>query len=235
MEWGNVDVGDVHRNLGDAVFVDVPPDCLGCLECAWRHKRIPISILEWLAGECASLSLRTAFLAHVESDSVGAAGGGGVEVEVDGDKEIACANNGATCAGNIVVEGTCSEVGCSVGRGKFVSQRFVFACTAHGQILAFGTQGCSFVAIRGDAQFFGDAACQGASQGSTLFEGDACYGNKGKHVGCTHAWMGTVMMTHVDEAAGKCDSAKGCFTDGFGSSNKGNNCAIGGFSRIYVE
>ena len=47
--------------------------------------------------------------------------------------------------------------------------------------------------------------------------------------------MGTMMMSHVDETAGKGNSAKCRFADGFGRSDKGNNGAIGGLSGIYVE
>ena len=124
---------------------------------------------------------------HVEGDGIGAAGRCGVEVEVDSNEEVARPHNGATRSGNVGIERPCSVVGSCVGRSKFVGQCLVFACTAHGQVLAFGTQGSSFVTIGRDAQLVGDAACQGARQGSTFLKRDARYGNKGQHVGGSHA------------------------------------------------
>ena len=82
VKGGRVDIGDVHRHLGDAVFVDKPSDSLCGLEGAGLHDGLTVGVAERLAGKTSSLTLGTALLAHVEGDGVGAARGGGIETKI---------------------------------------------------------------------------------------------------------------------------------------------------------
>ncbi|CCX55669.1 unknown [Bacteroides sp. CAG:1060] len=87
---GGCDIGDVHRDLCYAVFVNVPADSLASLEGARYPDILAVSVFENLAGEGASLACFTALFPDIESHRHGTAGGCGVEVEIDGNKEIAC-------------------------------------------------------------------------------------------------------------------------------------------------
>ena len=83
------DVGDVHRNLRDAVLLDEPADGLRGRERPGLHHGIPRGVLHHAARDRVALADGTPLFAHVEGDGVGAARGGGVQVEVHGDQEVA--------------------------------------------------------------------------------------------------------------------------------------------------
>ena len=85
MQGCDVDVGDIHRHLGDAIFVDIPADGLGTFQSAGNHNGVTLSVFHRFADNRIPFSTWAAFLAYVEGDGVGAAGGGSVEIEVDGD------------------------------------------------------------------------------------------------------------------------------------------------------
>ncbi len=73
MKGSGIYVRYVHGYLGNAVFVYVPADCLGAFEGA--------------GNPAISAGILSAFFTDVEGNCHGAAGAGGVEVEVHGHKE----------------------------------------------------------------------------------------------------------------------------------------------------
>ncbi len=92
MQRSDVDVSDVHRNLGDPVFLYEPADCLAALQRAGDHHGLAVSVFHDFAGNRVALPFRTAFLAHVKGHGIGPAGRSRVEVEIHGDQEIARAH-----------------------------------------------------------------------------------------------------------------------------------------------
>jgi hypothetical protein len=74
-----------------------------------------------------------------------------------------------------------------------------------------------------------------AVQLGTLLESDTGHRYQWQHVGGSHAGMGTVMMPHVYQIAGKAHDTVCCLTHGLGTAHKGDYRAIGGFAGVDVE
>ena len=221
--------------MGDAVFVDVPSDGFRFLQRAGQHDGLSLGIFHRLAGDGVPLALRTPFFSFFEGDGVGTAGGGGVEVEIDGDEEVARAYHGTPCAGDAFVHGTAAEVGLLARHGEFLGDAFVFTGTADGEVAAlFGIGGC-FVAVARDEQFVGDALCQLTGELRTFLQGDAAYGDEGQHVGGADAGMGTMVLAHVYQLSGAFHCLEGGFHHWGGFTHKGDDGAVGGFSGVDIE
>ena len=216
MQRRDRDVGDVHRDLGNAVLFDVPADGLRGLERSGTHHRVALGVLDDLSGDRVALADRPALLAHVEGDGVGAARGGGIEVEIDGDQEVARTDRHGARAGHPFIEGTGPEIGSRVGVGELLGQRLILAGPADGQVAPLGTQGRGLVAVGRDAQFVGDAAGQRAGQLGALLECDARDGDQREDVGGTHARVCPLVVAHVDQFGGAPDSGEGRLDDRFG-------------------
>ena len=235
MEWGGVDVGDVHRHLCDAVFVDVPAYGFRLLQCAGNHDGVAVGIAHGLPGDGVSFAARTSFLTHVESDGIGTACGGGVEVEVHGDEEVACTHHGASGAGDVVVEGTAAEVGLLAGCGEFLGYRLILSCAADGEVASLLGKGGCLIAIAGDAQFVGNALGEVAGHLCALLEGDAAHGDEGQHVGGTDAWVCAMVLAHVNHLSGLAHGAEGGFHHGIGFAHESDDGAVGGFAWVDIE
>ena len=235
VQWRDIDVGDVHRHLRDAVFVDVPTDGLGLFQRARQHDGVPVGILHGLPRDGVALATWTAFLPHVEGDGVGPPGGRGVEVEVDGDEEVASAHHGASCPGDALVHGAASEVGLLARRGQFFGNAFVFAGAADGQVAPLLGACRRFIAIAGDEQFVGDALGQLPGQLGALLQCDAADGDERQDVGSADARVCPVVLAHVDELSGLPHGLEGCFHDGSRFAHEGDDGAVGGLSGVDVE
>lgn len=74
-------------------------------------SEVAVGIPDHLARDRIALADGTALFAHVEGDGVGAARGGGIEVEIHGDQEIARTDGRGARAGYPLVERTRPEIG----------------------------------------------------------------------------------------------------------------------------
>ncbi len=235
VQWRGVDVGDVHRHLGDAVFVDVPADGLAALQRAGNPDLFAVLVLEQFAGERAAFAGLAAFFAHVEGDGHRPTGGGGVEVVVHGHQEIAGADVRGAAAGHGVVVGIGAEIGPAGRIGDLLGQGLVFAGAAHREVLALGLVGRGLVAVARNAQLIIKTLRQLSSQRSALFQGDARHGDERKHVRRTRAGMSTVVVSHIDELLGLGGAAEGGFADGTGLADESDDGAVGGHAGVDVE
>ena len=113
---GNRDVGEVHRNLCDAVLIDKPPDGLGGLQGSRLPDLVSLGVAHNVAGD-RGLALDPPFLAHVEGDRIGAPRRRRVQVDVVGDEEIARSNGGGPGARLLKTAGPKS--GCQSGSVSF--------------------------------------------------------------------------------------------------------------------
>ena len=152
-----VDVGDVHRHLRNLILVDIPSDGLGALEGTRLHDDVTVLVLLGRAGDGISLADGASLFAHVKRDGIGAAGRCGVEVEVGGDKEVACSDGSTTCAGHLLVERTGTEVGLLAWGREFLGQCLILALTADCQVAALGGESGSLIAVARYARLVGDA------------------------------------------------------------------------------
>ena len=56
MQGCDMQVGHVHRHLGNAIFVDIPPDGLRAFQRTGLHQGITVSVFENLPRERPSLT-----------------------------------------------------------------------------------------------------------------------------------------------------------------------------------
>ena len=231
----DVDVGDVHRHLCDAILIDEPSYGLGLLQRTGNHDGVALGILHGLAHDGVALAAGTSFLPHVEGDGVGPTGGGGVQVEVHGDKEVAGAHHGASRTGDVVVVGTAAEIGLLAGCGEFLGDALILAGAAYGQVAPLLGVGGGLVAIARYAQFVGNALGQLACQFGAFLQGDAAHGDEGQHIGGADTRVCPVVLAHVDHLSGFAHGAECGFHHGVGVAHEGDDGAVGGLARVDVE
>ncbi len=231
----NGDVGDVHRNLSYAVFLNKPADSLGAFESAGNHDGVAVGVFHGFSGNFAAFALWTAFFAHVESYGVGAACGGGVEVVVDGHKEIAGAYLCGSGVCHVVVPCVGAEVGFPLFGAEARRERLVFAGAAVGEVAAFGHLSGLLVAVDGDIQLRADALCQLVGVAYHFVHGDVGNGDEGAYVGGTLARVVAVVVAHVDKFGGFLHHTVGGFAHGLRLAYKSDNGAVGGGTRIHVQ
>ena len=232
---GHLDGGDVHGDLGNAVVLDVPADGLGAFQGAGDHDGLAVLVLDGLAAGLATLAHGTALLAHVEGDGVGAAGGGGVEVVVDGHEEVAGTHLGGAGAGGVVVPGVGTEVGLPLLGAKARAEALVLAGAAVGQVAALGDEGGVLVAIDGDLQLFAEALAQLVGVLDNLVHRDVAHRDEGAHIGGTLARVGTVMLRHVDKLGGFLHHLVGGLEHGLRLTDEGDDGTVGGLAGVHIE
>ena len=229
------DVGDVHRDLRDAVLLDEPADGLRGRKRSGLHHGISRGILHHPARDGVALADGTPLFAHVEGDGVGAARGGGVQVEIHGDQEVARPDGRGSRAGNPLVEGTRPEIGRGCRVRQFLGQGLVLPGAAHGEVFPFGRKGRSLVAIGRDAQFVGDTPGQRARQFGALRKRDARNRYQRQHVGGPYAGMRPLVAAHVDQFGRPLHPGKSGLDDRFGFADEGHDRAVGRLAGIHVE
>ena len=72
MQGSDIDISDVHRYLGNTVFIYEPAYCLATLESAGNHDGLAVFILYNLSGNRIAFSLGTPFFPYVKCDCIGA-------------------------------------------------------------------------------------------------------------------------------------------------------------------
>ena len=220
MQGSGVYVRDVHGHLRDAVFVYVPAYGLGALERAGYPA---------LSGRVLA-----ALLAHVKSHGVGAARGGGVQVEVHRYQEVPGPHVGGAGLGHGLVPGA-AKVRLAGRVGHFFRKRLVFSLPAHGQVPALRRKCRSFIAVAGDAQLLPQPFGQFPGQGGTLFQRNAGHRNQGQHVRGAAAGMRPVMLPHIYKFLCLGGTAEGGLAHRPGLSHKGDHRAVGGLSGVHIQ
>jgi len=235
MQGRHGDIGQIHRDLRDAVLLDIPPDGLRGAERAGPHDGIAVGILHDFTRDGISLAHRPPLLAHVESDGVGAPRGGGVEIEIDGNQEIAGPDRRGSRTGHPFVEGTRPEIGGRLRVRQLLGQRLVLSGAADGQVPPLGPQSRSLVAIGRNPQFAGDAFGQPARQRGALLERDARNGNERQDVGGPHAGVRPFVAAHVDQFGRPFHPGESRLDDLLGRADEGDDRAVRRFARIDVQ
>ena len=227
-------IGDVHRHLGYAVFVDEPSDGLCPFQGSGNHQCLPGFVLEGFARQFSSLALRAPFLADIERNGVGPTGGCGIEIEVYGNQEIAGSYCGRSRAGYAVIEGAVAEVR-SLGGPHAFGKSLVFSFAAYGEILAFGSESRSLVCVDWYVEFFGHPFSQFAGKGGTFFESHSRNRHQRTHVRCPHTGMRAVVFAHVYKLGCAPYAAESGFNNFLRFSDEGHYRAVGGFSRVDIQ
>ena len=230
-----IDVGDVHRHLCYAILVDVPANGLGTLQCAGLHYRGAVGIEQFFACYRIALAHRAALLSNVKGNGVGASCGCAVEVEVHGNEEVSCSNNGASRSCHLLVEWSASKVGCLGIVVYALGNALIFALAANGKVLALRLKGCSLVAVARNVKLVGNALGKVARNLGTLLKRYAADRNNRQNVCGAYTWMGTMMLTHIYKLCSLCHSLKSSLHNVVGFAYKRNHRAVGGFSRVDVK
>ena len=228
-------VGNVHRYLGDAVFVYVPTNCLATFKGSGNPYLVAVGVLQKLAGKGASFACLAAFFAYVKGNGHCAAGRGSIQVVIYCNKKVACAYIGGSGLCYDLVILCRAEVRLLCGVCNLVWQGLVFPGTAYSQVLALRFECCGLIAVAGDAKLFVKPFCQAPGQNGTFFQGDICYRDKGQYVSCSASRMGSVVKAHVNQFLSLFCALKSGFQDGLRRAYECYNRAVGGFSGVYVK
>ena len=235
MQRGGFDVGDIHRHLGDAIFVNIPSDGLAALQGAFLPDILAVLVLEDLACQGTAFALLAAFLTHVEGNRHSPAGGCGVEVVVDSHEEVPGSHVDCAAPGDGLVVSVRSEIRLAGRIGYLLRQGFIFPGPADGEVLPFRLERCRFITVARDAQVFIDALGKASGEFRAFLEGDAGYRYERQNVAGSRTRMCSVMLAHVDDLHRTLDSLENCLQDSLRASYEGHHGPVGGFSRIHVK
>ena len=89
-----LEVGQVHRNLRHAVFLDIPPNGFHVLQHSGNTDRFALGIEHLLSLRRAVVRLNSAIFSHVEGDRGRPSHRPGVQVHIVGDQKFPRANHG---------------------------------------------------------------------------------------------------------------------------------------------
>ena len=234
MQGSGIDIGDVHRYLGNAVFVDVPAYGLASLEGAGDPKLLSVFVFEQFARQRAPLARLAALLAHIEGHCHSAAGRCGVEVVVYGYEEIACTYVGGSGPSHGIVPGI-RKIGLAGGVRHLVGESLILAGAAYRKVAPLGFKGGGFVTVAGDSQFFKKTFGEPAGKRGALFKGDSGHRDEWKYVGGSAARVGSVMDAHIDEFRCFGGSAERSFQNVFRLSYESHYGAVCGLAGIDIQ
>ena len=139
MNGRDVDVGEVERELGDAVLLDVPTDAFDRLKGAGNADGFAFLVKDGGTGDAVAL-FDSACFTDVKRNGVRPAARGGVQVDVVRDEEVARTNGCGPGSAGRIVEFCRTEVWCAFVRAQ-LAQPLVLAFAAHGEVFAFWTLG----------------------------------------------------------------------------------------------
>ena len=196
------------------------------------HRGLPSAIADHLAGEGVATAQHPAPLPHVEGHGVGPAAGGGVQVDVVGDQEVAGPHRGGPRAG---VEGGRAEVGRPDRVGQAGLQALVLPGPHRRQVAAVGVQGGVAVAVDGEAHLVGQAPGQAVGVGHRLLHGDAGHRHQGADVHGPEAGVLAVVAAHVDGLGRRPPGPHRRLDDGVGRPDEGDHGAVGAPAGVDVE
>lgn len=228
-------VGYVHRHLCNAIFIYIPTDSFGPLECTGLHDCFPIGVLERLAGNFAAFTYGTSFLTHIERDGVGATRGGRVEVIIYRNQKITGSDSGSAGACGVIVKRTVAHVSAFAFVTQLVGKRLILSGTAHGKILALGNKSGCLITVNRDMQLVGHAPGKTAGKFDTLGESNAAHRYQRTHIGSPHAGMSAVVLAHVDKLSRPRYAAESRLDHRLGFSDKSDYCAVGRLPGINIK
>ena len=194
----------------------------------------PFSVPGIQICEGAALAGLAALLAHVEGDGHRAAGGGGVQVVIDGDEEVAGAHVGGAGAGGDFVP-RAAEVRLAGRIGHLLGQGLVFARPAHRQVPPFRLEGRGLVAVAGDAEFLIHPLRQPAGQRRAFFQRNPGHRDERQHVGGAAARVRAVMLAHVDQFLGFRRAPESGFDDRLRLAHEGDDRPVRRLAGIHVQ
>ena len=163
-----MDICDIHRHLSDTIFLDKPTDGLGAFQCTRLHDDVAVGIT--LRSTCNGVALTdgASLLTDIEGNGIGPTGGGGIEVIVNSNEEVAGSNHRTSGTSHILVERASAKVGSLLRVGDALGNTLVLTPATDGQVLALRLEGRSLVAIAGNTQLRSNALCQLTGQDRTL-------------------------------------------------------------------
>jgi hypothetical protein len=196
---GEVEVGDVHADLGAAVGEDA--DGFDAVE----------------AAVCG---------ADVAGDGAGGGDVGLLEVDVVGDEEAAGTDGGGS-GGD--VELGAADVGAAGGVAEGgVAEALELAAANVFEEDAVGAGGSGSVEVDGDAVATPDEEASLSGEDGAVGEGGSADGDEGDNVGGADAGVDAVLGGEVDELSGFACGADGGFDDASGRAGEGDDGAVVG-------
>ena len=199
MQRGSFDIRNIHTHLRNAILIDKPTNGFRAFERAGNPYFIALLVFEHFTRKRIILPCLTTFLAHIEGNGHRATSRSGIEVEVHGNQEIASTYVGGSYLSYILIESVRAKVRTAFRITYLLRQSLVFALPANGQILAFGGESRSFIAVARHTLLLPHAFGKRASKRSALFQTDIGYGDERTNVERTTTRVGTMMLAHINQ------------------------------------
>ena len=177
-----LDVGDVHRDLSDAIFINVPTNCLAPLEGSRLPAVLAVLVLEDLSGQASALPHLAALLAHVEGDRHRAPCGCRVEIIVDGHEEVSGSHVDGPALRHGLVVLLRSEVRCLGRIGDLLGEGLIFPGPADREVLPFRLERRRLVAVARDAELVVDSLRQPARKFGAFLKSGLGHRHERQHV-----------------------------------------------------
>ena len=235
MQRRNVDVGDVHRHLSDAILVDIPSYGLGTLQRTGLHDWSAIGVQQFLSDDRVALTHRASLLSHVKRNGVGAACRSCVQIEVHRNEEVACSNHSATRSCHLLVVRATAEVGCLSVVVNALGNALIFTLATHGKVSAFGGECRSLVAIAGNIEFVGNALGELARNLGTLLKRNSAHGYNGQHIGSAYTRMSAVLLAHINKLCGLAHSSEGSLHHISWLAHEGYDSTVGCLAGVDIK
>ena len=235
MQRRNVDVGDVHRHLSDAILVNIPSYCLGTLQRARLHDWRAVGIEQFLADDRVALTHGASLLSHVKRDGVGAACRSCVQIEVHRNEEVACSNHCTTRPCHLFVVRATAEVGCLSVVVDTLGNALIFALATHGKVSAFGGECRSLIAIARNIEFVSNALGELARNLGTLLKRNSAHGYNGQHIGSAYTRMSAVLLAHINKLCGLAHSPEGCLHHICRLAHEGYDSTVGSLAWVDIK
>ena len=151
------DVRQVHRDLGDPIFLHKPADRLDVFQHPWNANWFAVRIQNRFPVWRTVLRFDAALLSNIESDGIRASHRFRVQVHIVSDQKIAHANHGRA---RFLVENRRAEIRFPLALFDFVKEALVFPRANYRKICARFIFRRSFVEINRDIQFLANALSQ---------------------------------------------------------------------------
>ncbi len=217
----DVDIHQIHRDLGASVLGDVPAHTADRLE----HAGL-VDLFSPGPGH------RAAVLPDVERDPVCPPFVGDVEVDVVGDEELAGAGHHGPEPGHELRR---AVVGCEVRILELAGQGLILALADGREGLPFGSGRSELIEVDRQGKFLADSLAEATGQIDAVVHGDVGHRNEGADVDRAHSGVGALVAPHVDRLPRCRHQLERTLEHGLRFTDEGDHRAVGFDAGVDIE
>ena len=127
MHGSHGNIRQVHRDLSYSIFFYKPADRFYRFQAPRNHHRLSFFIQYFFTGDRVAFPFHPSAFAYIESDRVGPASRGGIQVNIISDQKITGTDCCSSGLGSPAIQFTGTEIRMPLFTGKTFSQSFIFS------------------------------------------------------------------------------------------------------------